>query len=262
MATNKTLLDIYISHRVKGETFREIAKRYGVHHGTIFDKWIRACHHIADELKRELARTEYQLGKYRTKGTAEWGNVPSNLFYVNGTTNKDTFSIPSIRPFVLAHCHGLVFNAFAGITPLERDGCQFVTNDLNPECPTNFHLDCSSLGFVGAVQECGINAFDTILVDPPFSLYLAKRKYNGRWFRDYTIVKNNIDKLAKIGTKVITLGFNSTGFGAMRGYEKLEVLIVNAKGNHNDILVTVERKVRVVETPEETFEVEVLDDHG
>lgn len=256
--SNEVLADIYLSYRLHGQTTREIAKRYGVHYSTIHDKYVRACHQLADELKRELARTEYNLGKYRTEGQSDWGNVPHRLFYVNGSTHPDTFTIPCIRTFVLAHCQGLVLNAFAGTTALERQGCQFVTNDLKAECPTNFHLDCTSENFVTELQAAGFSTFDTILLDPPFSLYLAKRKYNSEWFRDYTMVKNNMNRLAHVGTKIVSLGFNSTGMGRNRGYEKQELLIVNTKGNGNDILILVEQKVHVV--PEETFKREVIPD--
>jgi hypothetical protein len=257
---NEKLVDIYLSIRVRGETVRSIAARHGVDSSTIHDKYVRACHHIADELKRELARTEYSLGKFRNKDKQDWGNVPANIFYVNGHTHKDTFSIPSIRPFVLGHCNGMVFNAFAGNTTLDRDTCNFVTNDINYGCNTNFHLDCSHEGFVEALAAAGLTTFDTILIDPPFSLYLARRKYNGNWYRSYTRVKNNLDKLAKLGTKVVTLGFNSTGMGKMRGYEKLELLIVNAKGTSNDILCLVERKVQMITLEEDGFDHEELPD--
>lgn len=253
MLPNAVLADIYISHRINGETIRSLATRYKVDPSTIHDKYVRACHHIADELKRELARSEYHLGRWKHGKEKDWGNAPKNIFFVNGSTHKDTFTIPSIRGFVLPHCHGLVLNAFAGKTPLEKEGCTFVNNDLRRDIPTNFHLDVSSPEFVGELQQVGFTTFDTILVDPPFSLYLAKRKYNAEWIRDFTVVKNNLNKLARVGTKIITLGFNSTGMGKRRGYEKEELLIVNCKGTNNDVLCLVERKVLEVEEEGEGY---------
>lgn len=40
----------------------------------------------------------------------------------------------------------------------------------------------------------------------------------------------------------ISCGWNSGGFGKMLGFEIVEILLVAHGGNHNDTIVTVERK--------------------
>lgn len=248
---NANLAEVYLAHRLDGKTFRELAETMKVDHSTIFDRWVRACGHVRLELERELARSEYKLRRNRTAQTPDGVNIPELIFYSNGQTHRNTMTIPAIRPFVLAHCTGKVLDVFAGKTRLEREGCEFVTNDISEDCATNYHVDASSETFVKTLNSDGHFSFDTIILDPPFSLYQSKRRYRGEWYRDYTLVKNNVDRLTKLNTKIISFGFNSTGMGRRRGYRKEELLVVNNKGNNNDTLILVERKVKIVETGEE-----------
>ncbi len=248
MLVNDKLADVYIRHRINGETFRSIATTYNNHHTTIADMYARACMHVCEELEKELVRHKKYAGHTLRVREGKGSNIPT-VFYVDGNTHKYTFTLPAIRPFVLSHCRGLVLNVFAGPTMLSKADCQFVRNDLDPGIDANFHIDAASPDFASELKKCNLTAFDTVLLDPPFSAYLAKRKYEGRWFRDYTLVKNNVDQLASIGTTVISLGFNSTGMGRTRGYAKKELLVVNCKGNSNDILVLVEQKMQLAKRP-------------
>jgi hypothetical protein len=252
MLANEKMADVYISHRVNGETFRAIAERYSNNHTTIADMYARACIHITEELEKELTRHRQYAGHTYAVRQGRGSNIPT-VFYVDGSTHKYTFTLPAVRPFVLSHCRGLVLNVFAGPTLLSKEGCQFVRNDTDPAIEANFHIDAASPEFVYELKKCGLNEFDTVLLDPPFSAYLAKRKYNSQWFRDYTLVKNNIDQLTKVGAKVISLGFNSTGMGRTRGYAKQELLVVNCKGNSNDILVLVETKMKHIPREEDEY---------
>jgi hypothetical protein len=49
------------------------------------------------------------------------------------------------------------------------------------------------------------------------------------------------DKI-KVGGYAISFGWNSNAFGATRGFEVVEILLVPHGGHHNDTIVTVEQK--------------------
>jgi hypothetical protein len=55
-------------------------------------------------------------------------------------------------------------------------------------------------------------------------------------------LKKEIDRIVKVGGKVITCGWNSGGIGKTKGFEIIEILLVPHGGWHNDTIVTVEIK--------------------
>lgn len=94
---------------------------------------------------------------------------------------------------------------------------------------------------------------DAVLFDPPYSPRQISEAYksvglevgmketqNGRLYKD---VKDRLHSLLKPGGIAICCGWNSAGFGSVRGYEILEILLVAHGGAHNDTIVTVERKI-------------------
>jgi hypothetical protein len=150
---------------------------------------------------------------------------------------KYTFEQPKLRAWILSYCQGRVLNVFGGTTILEKDGCEFVTNDMNPDIPAAFHFDATELA-----QHLPEHSFDTILLDPPYTMFQAVHSYHGVMCQDITAVRNTTDRLLKPNGVVISLGYNTTGMSAKRGYEKLAILICNNGGSHNDILTLVEQK--------------------
>ncbi len=123
-----------------------------------------------------------------------------------------------------------------------------ITNDLNPKRPTKFHLKATH--FVEMLPE----KYRGVLFDPPYSLRQTKECYEGvgmkfsqkdsqeavHWGRLKTQIASKIIK----GGIAITFGWNSSGFGKKRGFEKVEILMVNHGGNgHHDTICTVERKI-------------------
>jgi hypothetical protein len=94
---------------------------------------------------------------------------------------------------------------------------------------------------------------DLVLLDPPYSPTQIKRSYanagletsrtatqNARLYKE---ARERLDKLLIPGGIAISCGWNTAGFG--KGYDLLEVLIVNHGAAHHDTLVTVERKANV-----------------
>lgn len=121
-----------------------------------------------------------------------------------------------------------------------------ITNDLNPDKPTLFHLHAKDF----AEQLNG--EFEGVLFDPPYSLRQVKECYNKigvKLFQEDTQrfpqnVKEVITPKIKLGGYAITFGWNSQGFGKNLGFEMIEVLLVPHGRSHNDTIVTVEKKFK------------------
>lgn len=127
-----------------------------------------------------------------------------------------------------------------------------ITNDLNTERPTQFHMD--ALDFLMSRKDSSCRG---ILFDPPYSFTQAKECYDD-YGKDLFVEHDNIPTKmdywanckSTIGTKVknngvvICFGWNSNGIGRNRGFEMLEILLVNHGGSKNDTIVTVEKKIQ------------------
>ena len=121
-----------------------------------------------------------------------------------------------------------------------------ITNDLNPDCPTKYHLHAHD--FVRNLE----GQYDGVLFDPPYSLTQMKQIYNSIGIeklraRDctsfYGDLRKDITPLIKPGGYAICCGWNSIGFGKSRGFKAVEILLVCHGRAHNDTIVTVERKI-------------------
>lgn len=158
--------------------------------------------------------------------------------------NGNTFTIPPIKEFVEVEVRkgGVIVDAFA-------NRCKYgtITNDLNPEMETDYHMD--ALDFLKTL-ETGIA--DLVLFDPPYSITQAAELYKAYGKKKLEInvsnmkywaeVKNEIARVLKLGGRVICCGWNTNGLGKGRGFEMTSVLIVNHGGSKNDTLVTLEYK--------------------
>lgn len=132
---------------------------------------------------------------------------------------------------------------FAGMTsPAE------ITNDLNKEMPTKFHLD--AFEFCKTLQD---KTYSGVLYDPPYSLRQIMECYEGigqtvdkKWAttKFYSDIKRNLSSKIIPGGYVISFGWNSIGFGKNRGFKLIEVLLVCHGRLHNDTICTVEQKIQ------------------
>lgn len=156
--------------------------------------------------------------------------------------NKYTFKVRPLLDIVLKYRQlgDTWVDPFAGFhSPAE------ITNDLNPNCPTSFHLE--ALDFLQMVEPF----VDGIIFDPPYSLTQVSRSYqdiglvfHGKEKRTggFPKVRDRIAAILKPGGIVCSYGWNTVGMGLKRGFEPLEYLIVSHGGNRNDTLVTIEQK--------------------
>lgn len=119
-----------------------------------------------------------------------------------------------------------------------------ITNDLNPDRPTKYHLRASEFA-----KEIG-GGYDGILFDPPYSNRQVKECYEeiGIVFTQkdgqslFQEEKKLFSDKIKVGGYAICFGWNSNGFGKGLGFELIEVLLVAHGGAHHDTIITVERK--------------------
>ena len=107
---------------------------------------------------------------------------------------------------------------------------------------------------VDFLDDCiakGVQA-DAVLLDPPYSprqmseCYKSvglKKGMNGTQnARLYKECKQRLDALLRPGGVAVTCGWNSAGFDAKYGYERIVTLLVSHGGAHNDTIVVVQRK--------------------
>lgn len=123
-----------------------------------------------------------------------------------------------------------------------------ITNDLNPEFNTMYNLD--ALDFLKLLKE---DCYDFCLYDSPFSNRQISESYKNIGFipeGNYTQSsfwskqKNEIQRIMKKDSIVISFGWNTNGMGINRGFKIEEILLVAHGGAHNDTICTVERKIQ------------------
>ncbi len=158
--------------------------------------------------------------------------------------NKWTFQIPPIKKLLdryVGDGKGWI-DPFAGeSSPAE------ITNDLDQERKATYHHHA-----VDFIKQLNGNNFKGVLFDPPYSTHQLKETYGniGREFvyadtlnGSFFDVKELIAPKIIAGGNAISCGWNSIGFGRKNGFEIVEILLVCHGGQHNDTIVTVERKV-------------------
>jgi hypothetical protein len=164
--------------------------------------------------------------------------------------NSLTFKIKPIKELLYKYIKNDLFNktenwidCFANNSKIAN-----VTNDLNPEFKTDYHLD--ALDFLKLFSDNSING---VLYDPPYSSRQISVSYKGvgknvtfetmrSTWRSFQL--DEIKRILKINGICISFGWNTNGVGKTRGFEIIEILIVAHGGSKNDTLVTVERKIK------------------
>lgn len=159
--------------------------------------------------------------------------------------NKNTFLIKPIKSFlkkVMYYNPGIYADPFCGYCSPAQ-----IKNDLNPDIPANFHFDSEE--FANALKA---DAFDHLIFDPPFSPRQIKEVYQGIGLElgvqatqqagRYSKCKDILAAKMEVDSIVVSFGWNSTGFGKTRGFELMEILMVNHGSAHNDTICLLEKK--------------------
>jgi len=138
--------------------------------------------------------------------------------------NKETFQIKPIKELIS------LYNTFDFIDPFpypyKKDAMKYLTQ---------FHN----------------YSVEGVLFDPPYSPRQLKECYDSLGM-SLTDTKSSVwskwkDEIARVIQPrgiCISFGWSSNGLGKNRGFEIVEILLVAHGGNHNDTIVTVERKVK------------------
>ena len=161
--------------------------------------------------------------------------------------NKNTFSIKPIKELITRvkdERDGLWIDPFAN-----RNKFAYITNDLDPKYDTDYHMD--AIDFLKQFRDSQVTG--GVLYDPPYSPRQVSESYKklGLSVNMETTqasywgnLKKEIARVTYMDAIVISFGWNSGGIGKTLGFEIIEVLLVPHGGNHNDTIVTVERKIR------------------
>lgn len=94
------------------------------------------------------------------------------------------------------------------------------------------------------------DSVDGVLFDPPYSPRQLKECYEnqGMSLHDtkssvWSKWKDEIRRVIKPGGLCLSFGWSSQGLGKNRGFKLIEIMLIAHGGNHNDTIITVERKI-------------------
>lgn len=161
------------------------------------------------------------------------------ITYMEQPPKRYTFEQPQLKEWVERHCKGKVLNLFAGMTRLSVDEFRV---DIDKEAIADCHMDAHE--FLDTYKG---EKFDTVILDPPWSLRKSREKYEGRYMGDFTRIKNKVPSVLKDGGRVITVGYSSTGMSKQRGFAKVALCVVCHNGDHDDSFGIVEDSVKSTE---------------
>ena len=161
--------------------------------------------------------------------------------------NRNTFSIPPINKFVKDNTFlkNVIIDPFANSSKFGT-----ITNDLNPEFDTTFHLD--ALKFLKLQKSASA---DVVLYDPQYNLAQACECYNsfGKEKLELNVsndkywveCKKEVSRILKVGGVALCFGWNSNGIGKNNGMKMEEILLVAHGGMHYDTICTKEIKMNL-----------------
>lgn len=156
--------------------------------------------------------------------------------YIKSRPIRWTFQPKKIRRVIEKELEGRTLNLFAGKTKLNHND-EIIRNDINKDRDTDYHFDALYVD-----KYLGSERFNTIILDPPWSIRKGREKYNGKYKGKFTIIKEKISPLLEQGGKVITCGYSSVGMSQKRGYNKEKIYLICQGGDHKDYIILVERK--------------------
>lgn len=154
--------------------------------------------------------------------------------YLYQPPNKWTFKQSKLKAWVEYWCKGKVLNLFAGKVKLNVDEFRVdISDEFKPEFVGDAYFFVSN-----TVQK-----FNTIVLDPPYSIRKAKEKYNGRYIGNYKRIKDKLSRILISNGRIISLTNDSVGMSKSRGFKKIAICLVCHSGEHNDTIGVVEEKI-------------------
>jgi hypothetical protein len=154
--------------------------------------------------------------------------------YTIQAQHKWTFESGMVRKWVENRLEGRVLNPCCGPTKLKHSG-EVVRNDLDESVNADYHMKARDLP-----DELGSEVFDTIVFDPPWNVYQANEKYDGRMVGKSTIMGEALDELLKHGGKVLSFGYIPQVMPREYGYERDELAVFAPHGRRKAFFGVVE----------------------
>ena len=149
-----------------------------------------------------------------------------------------TFTSDKIKNWVERYLSGSVLNLCAGPTQLDHEG-PVLRNDIDASLDTDLSIDAQ------LISSClPSNSIDTVVFDPPFSVYQSNLRYDGQQVGHAKVAKEGFDELLRMGGTVIELGYHGSCMPARLGYDRVERAWFCTTGRHKDVLGSVDRKVQ------------------
>jgi len=161
--------------------------------------------------------------------------------------NKNTFLIKPIKKILQQEItNGKWLDPFANINTIKKiiPTVKFITNDLNKEFPTDYHLD--ALDFLKQFID---ESIEGILFDPPYSVRQVSECYKSFGMKVtqettradfWSKLKKEIARILKPKGKFIQFGWNSNGIN--KQFTKKRVILIAHGGIHHDTIILVQIK--------------------
>lgn len=161
--------------------------------------------------------------------------------YLSQPPRRYTFEQPKLKEWLESWCKGTVLNLFAGTTILNVE--KEIRVDIDKDVNADYTMD--SFDFVNMWINEKKELFDTIVLDPPYSLRKSREKYEGRYIGSFTKIKNLLPLILKDEGRIITFGYDSVGMSKSRGFTKIAICLVCHSGDHDDTVSVVEEKDKI-----------------
>lgn len=189
---------------------------------------------------------------------SESGNISTD-YITTAPHPRYTFECRPIRKWVEKRLQGRVLNACAGETKLAHDH-EIVRNDIDKTIDANTHLDVAQLA-----SHYEPESFDTIVFDPPWTLYQANLRYDGQHVSSGDIeidvselpqevgegkqqvgharlAKDGFNYLLKPGGTVIQLSYSGCCMPARLNYQQIERIMIDPVGEGKTLIGSVDKK--------------------
>lgn len=157
------------------------------------------------------------------------------ITYMLQPPKRYTFEQPRLKKWVEDRCKGKVLNLFAGKTHLAVDEFRV---DIDAATEPDVVMD--AFKFITTTDM----KFDTIILDPPWSVRKSREKYGGRIVGSFTKIKNNLSRVLNDGGRVITVGYSSVGMSRSRGFKKIALCVICLSGDHDDSFAVLEEEAK------------------
>lgn len=159
--------------------------------------------------------------------------------YLKQPLNKYTFHAPKTKAWVEQQCEGqITLNLFGG--PTRLIGCMEISNDLNAELETTYHMD--ALDCVRMLAKQG-KKVQRIVQDPPYSYRKSMEHYQGNLNSRFKQILDVIPDILTEDGRVLTFGYHSSVMGKKRGFRVREICLISHGGAQHDTIATVEERI-------------------